>query len=109
MRLIKKSPGTGAMLCLAGNTVMENRSELIVQADLTTADGHAERRAAISIIHRRSPRSTRRLTPGADKGYDSADFVAELRQVCDTPHSAIDARTTRHAGCGPVAEPPKED
>jgi transposase len=104
-RLFRKSPGTGAMLCFMGHTLMENRSGLIVQADLTRADGHAERRAAIDMIHRHSPGSTRRLTLGADKGYDSADFVAELRQACVTPHvarklrhSAIDARTTRHAG-----------
>ena len=56
-------------------------------------------------IHRHSPGSTLRLTLGADKGCDNADFVAELRQACVTPHvarkrrhSAIDARTTRHAG-----------
>lgn len=104
-RLFKKSPGTGAILCFMGHTLMENRSGLIVQADLTRADGHAERRAALDMIHRHSPGSTRRLTLGADKGYDSADFVAELRQACVTPHvarklrhSAIDARTTGHAG-----------
>jgi transposase len=104
-RLFKKSAGTGAVLCFMGHTLMENRNGLIVQADLTQADGHAERRAAIDMIHRHSPGSTRRLTLGADKGYDSADFVAELRQACVTPHvarkvrhSAIDARTTRHAG-----------
>ena len=104
-RLFKKSAGTGAMLCFMGHTLMENRSGLIVQADLTQADGHAERRAALDMIHRHSPGSTRRLTLGADKGYDSADFVAELRQACVTPHvarkarhSAIDSRTTRHAG-----------
>lgn len=104
-RLFKKSPGTGAVLCFMGHTLMENRNGLIVQADLTQADGHAERRAALDMIHRHSPGSTRRLTLGADKGYDSADFVAELRQACVTPHvarklrhSAIDARTTRHAG-----------
>jgi IS5 family transposase len=80
---------------------MENRSGLSVQADLTQADGHAERRAALAMIHRHSPGSTRRLTLGADKGYDSAD----LRQACVTPHvaqksrhSAIDGRTTRHQG-----------
>ena len=57
------------------------------------------------MIHRHSPGSTRRLTLGAGKRYDSADFVAELRQACVTRHvarklhhSAIDARTTRHAG-----------
>ena len=104
-RLFKKSAGSGAVLCFMGHTLMENRNGLIVQADLTRADGHAERRAALNMIHRHSPGSTRRLTLGADKGYDSADFVAELRQACVTPHiarkvrhSAIDGRTTRHAG-----------
>ena len=103
-RLFKTSAGSGAVLCFMGHTLMENRNGLIVQADLTRADGHAERRAAIDMIHRHSPGSTRRLTLGADKGYDSADFVAGLRQACVTPHvarkarhSAIDARTTRHA------------
>ncbi len=100
-RLFKKSPGAGAVLCFMGHTLMENRNGLIVQADLNRADGHAERRAVLDMIHRHSPRSTRRLTLGADKGYDSAEFVAELRQACVTPyvarktrHSAIDARTT---------------
>jgi transposase len=104
-RLYKKSPGTGAILCFMGHTLMENRSGLIVQADLTQADGQAERRAALDMIHRHSPGSTRQLTLGADKGYDSADFVTELRQACVTPHvaqkarhSAIDGRTTRHEG-----------
>lgn len=104
-RLYKKSPGAGAMLCFMGHTLMENRSGLVVQADLTQADGHAERRAALNMIHCHSPGSSRRLTLGADKGYDSADFVADLRRACVTPHvarkarhSAIDGRTTRHDG-----------
>lgn len=104
-RLYKKSPGTGAMLCFIGHALMENRSGMIVQGDLTRADGHAERRAALDMIHRHSPGSTRRLTLGADKGFDAADFVADLRQACVTPHvaqksrySAIDGRTTRHRG-----------
>jgi transposase len=104
-RLYKKSPGTGAMLCFIGHALMENRSGLIVQADLTRADGHAERRAALDMIHAHSPGSTRQLTLGADRGYDSADFVRDLRQACVTPHvarksrhSAIDGRTTRHEG-----------
>ena len=80
-RLYKKSPGTGAILCFMGHTLMENRSGLIVQADLTQADGHAERRAALAMIHRHAPGSTRRLTLGADKAYDSADFVVDLRQA----------------------------
>ncbi len=104
-RLYRKSPGAGAMLCFMGHTLMENRNGLVVQADLTQADGRAERRAAIDMIDRHSPGSTRRLTLGADKGFDSADFVADLRRMCVTPHvarkarhSAIDGRTTRHAG-----------
>jgi transposase len=104
-RLYRKSHGAGAMLCFMGHTLMENRNGLIVQADLTQADGRAERHAAIDMIDRHSPGSTRRLTLGADKGFDSADFVADLRRMCVTPHvarkvrhSAIDGRTTRHAG-----------
>ena len=104
-RVFKKSPGAGAVLCFMGHSLMENRSGLIVQADLTQADGHAERRAAIDMLHRHSPGSPRRLTLAADRGYDSADFVAELRQMVVTPHvaqksrhSAIDGRTTRHPG-----------
>ncbi|HRK19845.1 MAG TPA: transposase, partial [Hyphomicrobiaceae bacterium] len=88
-----------------GHALMENRSGLIVQGDLTQADGHAERRAALDMIHRHSPGSTRQLTLGADKGFDSAAFVADLRQACVTPHvaqksrySAIDGRTNRHEG-----------
>ena len=76
-----------------------------MQGDLTRADGRAERRAAIDMIDRPSPGATRRLTVGADKGFDSADFVAEMRRACVTPHvaqkarhSAIDGRATRHEG-----------
>ena len=104
-RLYKKSPGAGAVLCFMGHALMENRHGLIVQGDLTRADGHAERKAALDMIHSHSPGSTRRLTLGADKGYDSAGFVRDLRQACVTPHiarktrrSAIDGRTTRHDG-----------
>jgi transposase len=104
-RLYRKGKGKPAQLCFMGHALMENRSGLIVEAELTQADGHAERAAAIAMIERHSPGSQRRLTLGADKGYDSADFVAELRRMCVTPHvaaktkgSAIDGRTTRHAG-----------
>lgn len=104
-RLYKKSPGTGAMLCFIGHALMENRNGLIVQGDLTQADGHAERRAALDMVHRHSPGSTRRLTLGADKGYDAGGFVSDLRKACVTPHvaqksrySAIDGRTARHDG-----------
>jgi transposase len=104
-RLYKKSPGTGAMLCFIGHALMENRNGMIVQGDLTQADGHAERKAALDMIHRHSPGSTQQLTLGADKGYDAGGFVSDLRQACVTPHvaqkarySAIDGRTTRHNG-----------
>jgi transposase len=104
-RLYKKSPGTAAVLCFMGHALMENRHGFVVQGDLTQADGHAERRAALDMVHRHSPGSTRRLTLGADKGYDAAGFVSDLRQACVTPHvaqksrySAIDGRTTRHEG-----------
>ena len=104
-RLYKKAPGAAAMLCFMGHTLMENRNGLVVQAELTHADGHGERKAALEMINRHSPGSTRRLTLGADKGYDSVDFVADLRRMVVTPHvaqkarhSAIDGRTTRHLG-----------
>ena len=60
---------------------MENRNGLIVQAEPTHADGHIERKAALKMIDRHFPGSTRRLTFGADKGYDSADFIAALRRM----------------------------
>lgn len=104
-RLYKKAPGAAATLCFMGHTLMENRNGLVVQADLTHADGRGERKAALEMINRHSPGSTRRLTLGADKGYDSADFVADLRRMVVTPHvaqkarhSAIDGRTTQHPG-----------
>ena len=104
-RLYKNSPGTGAMLCFIGHALMENRSALIVQGDLTQADGYAERRAAMNMIDRHSPGSNRRLRLGADKGFDAAEFVAKQRQACVTPHvaqkaryTAIDGRTIRHEG-----------
>ncbi len=96
-----------------GYALMENKSGLVVQAHLGQASGTAEREAAIRMINRQSPGSSRRITLGADKGYDAASFVGELRQMTVTPHiarngavtktgkrrrSAIDARTTRHPG-----------
>ena len=95
-----------AKLCFIGHCLMENRNGLIVDAWLTPADGHAERLAALAMIEPRADRP-RAITLGADKGYDAADFVKELRAMSVTPHvaqntsgrrSAIDGRTTRHAG-----------
>ena len=85
---------------------MENRHGLVVGATLTPATGTAEREAAIKMIVRRSP-GARRLTLGADKGYDTKNFVADLRDLNVAPHvaqnttnrvCAIDGRTTRHPG-----------
>jgi transposase len=106
-RLFRKGKGKPAQLCYMGHALMENRHGFIVGTALTHADGYAERAAALTMIERHSPGSERRLTLGADKGYDAADFVADLRRMCVTPHvaakakgSAIDGRTTRHSGYG---------
>jgi hypothetical protein len=105
-RLARKSNGSPAKLCYAGHLLMQHRSALIVDAELTTADGYAERAAAIEMIAR-LPASARRRTVAGDKGYDTRGFVADVRSLGFTPHvapnnsrqrSAIDARTTRHAG-----------
>ena len=112
-KLFRKGNGQAARLCFMGHALMENRNGLVVQAHLTKASGTAEREAAISMIDQQSPGSARRITLGADKGYDAASFVGELRQMCVTPHiarndavtktgkrrhTAVDARTTRHPG-----------
>ena len=104
--LYRKGPGMEAKLCFIGHGLMENRSGLLVDVRLTRVSGHAERLAALDMIERHADRPTA-LTLGADKGYDAADFVEELRTLNVRPHvaqnttarrSAIDRRTTRHAG-----------
>jgi len=104
--LYKKGPGMEARLCFIGHGLMENRSGLLVDARLTRMSGHAERLAALEMIEPHGNRS-RAITLGADRGYDTADFVEELRTLNIRPHvaqnvsrrrSAIDRRTTRHAG-----------
>ncbi len=89
-----------------GHALMENRNGLVVGAVATRASGHAERLAALALIEPHAERP-RPVTLGADKGYDSGDFVMELREQMVTPHlaqnqsgrrSAIDGRTTRHPG-----------
>jgi transposase len=106
-RLARKGPGKEAKLSYMGHVLMENRNGLVVDARLTRADGVAERQAAEEMLRRARGRHRHRLTVGADKGYDTRDFVAGLRAVGVTPHvaqndrnrrSAIDGRTTRHKG-----------
>ena len=105
-RLYRKGPGMEAKLCFIGHGLMENRSGLIVDTRLTRVSGHAERLAALEMIEGFADRP-RAVTLGADKGYDAADFVEELRTINVRPHvarntsgrrSSIDRCTTRHAG-----------
>jgi transposase len=104
-RLMSKS-GNTAILCYHGHVLMENRSGLVVGAVVTHADGKAERTAALAMLD--TVPGEHRKTLGADKGYDTKDFVAACRERKITPHiavhntrarggSTIDARTTRHA------------
>jgi transposase len=104
-RLYRKSVNAAARLGYLGHALMENRNGLVVDGRLTLATGTAEREAALDMID--GIGGSKPITLGADKGYDTADFVAELRARGVTPHvaqnntnrrSAIDDRTTRHEG-----------
>ncbi|RWL96214.1 MAG: IS5 family transposase [Mesorhizobium sp.] len=110
-RLHRKADGHPSRLCYMGHVLMENRNGLAVDATLTHATGTAEREAALSMLTG-APRSPR-ITLGADKAYDVTEFVGDLRQRQVNPHitvqgtvsstgtvrkTAIDGRTTRHAG-----------
>ena len=94
-KLYRKGNGQAATLCFMGHALMENRNGLVVQAHLTQASGTAEREAAILMIDRQSPGSTRRITLGADKGYDAASFAGDLRQMAVTPHIARNDAVTK--------------
>ena len=103
-RLYKKAKGQEAKLGYLGHLLMENRNGLAVDTRLTLATGTAEREAALAMVEKRR---RRRVTLGGDKNYDTQDFVKKLRQKQVTPHvaqnnthrsSAIDGRTTHHAG-----------
>jgi transposase len=101
-RLYKKAEGEKSRLCYLGHALMENRNALAVDVETTPASGTAEREAAKTMVARTV---TGKATLGADKGYDVAEFVAAMREQNVTPHvaqkktgSAIDGRTTRHAG-----------
>lgn len=102
-RLAKKGPGREAKLCYAGHVLMENRQGLVVDTMLTPADGYGEIDAALVMLERLPDRPG--ITVGGDKAYDRARFIDECRHMGVTPHvarktaqSAIDGRTTRHAG-----------
>lgn len=97
-RLYKKGKGKEAKMSYLAHALMENRNGLLVDFQMSQADGHAERRVALNMI-RRQPRAK---TLGADAGYNTKDFVAACRREGVTPHvagkkySAIDRRTTGH-------------
>jgi IS5 family transposase len=104
-RLYRKSAGQGAKLCYMGHLLMENRNGLIVDSETTPATGWAERAAAEAMIE--EVPNAGRVTLGADKAFDTAEHVDNLRRLRVTPHvaqntanrrSAIDRRTTRHPG-----------
>jgi hypothetical protein len=112
-KLYRKGNGQEAKLSYLGHVLIENRNGMIVDALLTQADGTAERDAAMILAYRQQQHDRRRgrrrpMTLGADKAYDTRDFVSILRQMNVRPHvaqnvrrsggSAIDRRTTRHAG-----------
>jgi len=104
--LARKGKGKEAKLSYNGDLLIENRNGLIVNAELLQANGRAERDAALVMLEQLSGNG--RVTVGGDKGYDTAEFVDQCRHMNVTPHvaqntarpggSAIDARTTRHAG-----------
>jgi transposase len=106
-RLARKGKGKEARLSFAGHALMENRHGLLVDFVVTAATGTAERDAATVMLDQARARGFRPRTVGADKQYDTADFVRALRARKVTPHvaqnttnraSAIDGRTTSHPG-----------
>lgn len=114
-RLYRKAQGREAKLSYMGHATMENRHGLAVAGMVTHANGTAERRAAEAMLKTKSKEAGHRITVGADKAYDTAAHVANLRAANVTPHvtqndtvtktgkkrrSAIDGRTTRHEGYG---------
>jgi transposase len=104
-RMYRKGEGKETKLCFMAHVLMENRNGLAVDGRLTLAEGTAEREAAKEMVH--ALPGGHPITVGGDKGFDTADFVASMRQLDATPHvaqntsgrsSAIDGRTTRHVG-----------
>jgi len=105
-KMARKGEGKEAKLSYSGNLLVENRNGLIVNAMAWEANGTAERDTALLMLEQIP--GTRRVTVGGDKGFDTADFISECRHMQVTPHvaqndgrrggSALDQRTTRHAG-----------
>lgn len=105
-RIYKKGRGQAAKLSYMAHLLMENRSGLLLDLLVTQATGTAERDAAVTLLKGRRG-IHRRATLGADKAYDTKEFVRQCRELDVTPHvaqnmtnrkSAIDGRVTRHDG-----------
>jgi len=103
-RLYKKSKGSEAKLAYLGHVLMENRNGLVADIELTLATGTAEREAAAGMLEFQRGLTSKPMTVGADKAYDTHNFVQQLRELRVTPHvaqnnthrtSAIDKRTTQ--------------
>jgi transposase len=99
-RMARKSANTAAKLCHMGHVLMDHRSALVVDVDLTEANGTAERESALRMLARSAPKAK---SLAADKNYDTAAFIRACRDRGVVPHvaakrkgSALDARTTRH-------------
>jgi transposase len=108
-RLMRKGKGKEAKLVFMGHALMENRHGLLVDFQVTHATGTAERDMVPALLDQAKERHFRPKTLGGDKGYDTRDCVADIRERGVTPHvaqfargrrSAIDGRTTRHPGYG---------
>jgi transposase len=106
-RLYRRTHHGEAKLAYLGHVLMENRNGLAVGGCITHATGYAEREAALELVQ--ALPASGRITLGADKAYDTRDFVSALRANRVTPHvaqndttkrSSIDTRTTRHPGYG---------
>lgn len=107
-RLYRKGRGRESKLSFMGHVVMDNLHGLVVSTSYTKATGKAERNAAKEMLKKLRRKYKRQLTLGADKGYDTKEFVSQMRDLSITPHlaqntkrrggSAIDDRTTRHPG-----------
>jgi transposase len=106
-RLARKGKGKEAKLSYSAHALIENRNGLVLDVQVDVADGYAERRMALEMLDNNLP-GQRRITVGADKGYDTRDFIADCRARNVTPHVAqnitkqrgsnIDARTTSQPG-----------
>ena len=104
-RLYRKSANRGAELSYMGHVLAENANGLVAAAQASLATGRAEREVAVEMVG--AIAGIHQVTVGGDKGYDTRQFVEELRYRSATPHvaqntinrrSAIDGRTTRHPG-----------